>query len=192
MSKCYVELLIEGPSDFARGYVRGFVAARGSDAELIFDDEAGFADDGILQRLKEALHLSKELTHCVVDEATAELVREAVNDLDEKDLDIKSDRKIAGASFEYSFAIFNSESGENLLKGFADLPTGVALEGHEQEKTVDPDAKGTEIYAPTHAYELKGHGKAVGPIDKIVWLKKQLDSFDQVEVAPIYVTYGAD
>ncbi len=190
MSKTYVELLIEGPDDYARGYIRGFVAARGPQAEVIFDDEAGFADDGIVQKLKEALHIAKQITHCVVDEDTAVLVREAISTPVERLLSIHSDRVIEHASFKYEFAVFNKENGAKFVKCVGDLPTGVTLEGHELDESIRPDAHGSEFYSPAHEYELKGEGKAIGPINKIVWLYKEFDSIDQVNVESIHVQYA--
>ncbi|MDP8222808.1 MAG: hypothetical protein P9L99_05560 [Candidatus Lernaella stagnicola] len=190
MSKTYVELLIEGPDEFARGYVSGFVAARGSHAELIFDSDAGFADDGFLQKIKEALHISAHITHCIVDEETAQLVREATDATDESLLTIRSDRFITSASFAYEFEIFNRENGAKFQARLADLPAGVALEDHALEETLDPSAKGPELFSPAHDYALAGNGTAQGPIDKIVWLYKEFDSFDQVEAHPIHVRYA--
>jgi len=190
MSKTYVELIIEGPDEFARGFITGFVAASGSHAELIFDDEAGFADDGPLQKLKEALRLSDKVTHCVVDDQTAALVREAIASADANPLVVRSDRVIADASFAYDFEIFNRENGDKLLQCLKDVPASVKLVGHEQETKLNPDARGAEMFAPEHDYALVGHGTAVGPVDKIVWLFKEFDSISQVRVEPIHVRYA--
>lgn len=190
MNKTFVELIIEGPDDFTRGFVTGFVAARGPKAEVVFDDEAGLADDGLLQKVKEALHLSREVTHCIVDEQTAVLVREAIGAAEEARLSIHSDRVITGGSFAYEFEVFNRDNGAKFLRRVSDLPQGVTLEEHEQEIKEVPEAHGPELFAPEHEYTLVGKGRAVGPIDKIIWLYKEFDSISQVHVESIHVRYA--
>ncbi len=38
------------------------------------------------------------------------------------------------------------------------------------EENRDPDAKGVELYAPTHHYELRGKGTVEGAVDGVVEL----------------------
>ncbi|MHA1567978.1 MAG: hypothetical protein ACTSXZ_00790 [Alphaproteobacteria bacterium] len=190
MTKTFIELVIEGPADYVRGYIRGFMHARGPRAEVVFSDEIGLRDDGPVQKIKEALHLSREITHVIVDEETAALVREGINGgKTETGLTIHSDRVIDSAEFTYSFEVFSREHGTLILKALQDPPAGIALDSHEHVLREDPNAKGVELYSPAHDYELKGKGKAMGPLDKIVWLYKELASFDQVDVEPINLIF---
>ena len=48
MNREFHELLIEGPGEFLRGLVEGYVAARAPRGEVIFGEDFGFADDGVL------------------------------------------------------------------------------------------------------------------------------------------------
>ena len=38
---------------------------------------------------------------------------------------------------------------------------------------VNPDAKGVEMYAPAHEYELKGEAVVAGPVDAVLDLHRQ-------------------
>ena len=189
MEQAYVELVIEGPAAYVRGFVHGYAIGRDRHEEIIFDHEAGFADDNVIQRLKEKLHLSREITHCIASEETAALVREGLNKSGEAKLTVRSERKIAKAGFAFAFEIFNQERGEDLAAMLRDLPENTLLLEHEAKITTDPSAKGTELYSPVHDYEYVGKGRIEGPVDKIVWLYKELSSFDQVEVEPIETAY---
>jgi len=192
MDKTYVELVIEGPEEYARGYINGFVAARGGKGELIFDDEAGFADDGILQKIKEALHLTRQSTHCYIDEHTAALVREAIGGEAEHRLSIRHDRVIREASLAYELHMFNRELAQKAYAVLHKPPLGVRLIDHQIEGRVDPDAKGAELFTPVHDFEIKASGTAVGPLDKIVWMYKELASYDQVRIEPIHLSYRTE
>jgi len=187
--KTYVEMIIEGPEEYARGYVRGFVAARGSHAEVIFDDEVGIDVDDIVQKITGALGLSRKVVHSIVDADTAALVREAIGSARDVPLNVRSERTIDRARFEYKFEIFNREQGELVVKAFKNLPTGVALIGHDLHVKEDPSARGQELYSPAHEYSVTGHGAAEGPIDKIIWLYKELTSVEQLTAENITLAF---
>lgn len=188
MSRLFIELAIEGSGDYLQGYLDGFIAARGARAEVIYTDQAGFADEGALQKIKQALGLGADIHHVIVDAETVALVREALT-LPAARLKIHSEREIESAYFDYSFAIFNPEIGQRLLAALQRLPEGVRLIGHRQNVEVDPDAKGAELYSPTHDFELKGGGRAEGAVDKIVHLYQELLGFEQAEIESIHVTH---
>lgn len=189
MMKPFVEMIIEGPEEYACGYIRGFVAARGERAEVIFNDEVGIDDDDIVQKIKEVLRLSREVTHVVVDAETADLVREAIASTRDVPLSIRSERTVARAEFEYTFDVFNREHGDLIIKAFNDLPTGIALLEHELNVKEDPSAHGKELYSPAHEFSVKGQGKAEGPIDKIIWLYKELTSVEQLTAEDITLVF---
>ncbi|HPQ69239.1 MAG TPA: hypothetical protein PKW95_08915 [bacterium] len=187
--KTYVEMIIEGPEEYARGYIRGFVAARGSHAEVIFDDEVGIDEDDIVQKIKEALHLTREVTHAMVDAETAALVREAITTAQDVPLTVRSERTIDHARFEYKFGVYNREQGDLIINAFKDLPTGITLVDHDLHVKEDPSAHGKELYSPAHEYSVTGQGAAEGPIDKIIWLYKELTSVEQLTAEDITLVF---
>lgn len=192
MDRTCVELVIEGPEEYGRGYIAGFVAARGGQGELFFDDEADFADDGMLHKIKEALHLTRQVFHCYLDASTAALVREAIGGATSRNLSIRQERIIQEASMAYELRMFNRELARKVFALLTEPPQGVRLVGHQAEGRVDPDAKGAELFTPTHDFEIKASGTAVGPLDKIVRMYKELASYEQVKVDPIQLTYRTE
>lgn len=190
MENTYVEMVIEGPADYVRGYIRGFVQAKGPQARVFFDDEVGLREDGLVQKIKETLHLAREVTHLVVDQETADLARQAIGEEQESQLVIRSDRVIEQASFDYEIEIFNRELGQALFKAFEERPQDIVLDQHELNIEEDPAAKGVELYSPAHDYIMKGKGHAAGQLGKIIWLYKELASYDQVDVGSIHLTFA--
>jgi len=190
VNKSFVEMVIEGPELYVRGYLRGWVDARGERAEVIFSDEIGINDDDIVQKVKEALHLSRHYEHLLADAETAELVAEAIAGEQYEKLNLHSNRPIERGEFTYEFQVYNREHGELVQRTFDELPEGIVLEKHNMKLKENPDAKGVEMYSPAHDYELKGAGKASGPIGKIIWLHKALASFDQVDAGEITLIFA--
>ncbi|NLH47952.1 MAG: hypothetical protein GX444_05030 [Myxococcales bacterium] len=186
MTRAYIELTLEGSGEYLHGFFAGFAAGRGRRFETIFGGEAGFAAEGAGQKIKHALGLGGEIHHVLVDGEAAAALREALATVR---VTIRAEREVEAAHFDYRFAIFNPEIAGRLLAALRDLPAGVRLIGHEQNQDTDPAARGVELYSPAHDYELRGHGRAEGPVDKIVGLYQILSGFEQVELDSMHVTY---
>lgn len=186
MARAYVELTLEGSGEYLHGFVAGFAAGRGRRFETFFGGEAGFATEGVGQKVRHALGLGGEIHRVLVDTEAAGPLREA---LAAARVTIRAEREVAAAYFDYRFTLFNPEIAGRLLAALRDLPEGVRLVGHEQNQETDPAARGVELYTPVHDYELRGHGRAEGPVDKIVGLYQILSGFEQAELAPMHVTY---
>lgn len=56
-----------------------------------------------------------------------------------------------------------------------ECPAGAALEGFELKESVRHEAKGGEVHAPVHDYEVKGRGRAIGDAKAVI------DFYDGIE-----------
>ena len=189
MGRTYAELVIEGPEEYTRGFIRGFVGACGPHAEVFFNDEIGLAGDSLVQSIKEKLGLARQVTHVVADDETTKLVREAVAAEPEHKMAIHSERQIDSASMHFKFHVYNGELGGRLKQGVNHPAAEVAMSDVVLHETVDPKAKGVELYTPAHDYELTGQATAAGPLDKIIKLYQELSSIEQLVIEPIRLKY---
>jgi hypothetical protein len=72
---------------------------------------------------------------------------------------------LAGARFRFFARIFSREHAGRIRRLLTELPEGArAMPGSQWEEREDPDAKGEELYAPVHEYELKGDGGVEGEL----------------------------
>ena len=92
-------------------------------------------------------------------------------------------RPIAGARFEFSIAAYSEEHGRRILDWFERLPEGVRLEPAEPFRVRrDPRARGNEMYAPVHEYELRGEGAVEGELGGVLALLRLCRAEDLVRV----------
>jgi len=77
-------------------------------------------------------------------------------------LEIVESRKIHRAYFHFKFSTANRDVAKRIKRLLEKLPEDVMLTDYTPEETVDPDAKGAEVYTPVHEYTFKGNGVVEG------------------------------
>lgn len=147
--------------------MRGFLKGRGLDVPLLHAEEEGFACEPLAEKFREFLHPGSETVHLLIPMKTLERVKEAVAQSASQGhaMAIREERPVSGARFGFYLHVFSREHGASVRKLLTDLPAGArpAPETHWEE-TEDPSAKGDELYAPAHEYELKGEGGVEGDL----------------------------
>ncbi len=180
------EVTIAGPRGRARGFVEGYLAGRGAlSGPLPEAEEEGFDAESLRERLSESLHPGSQTVHLLVEERSLDVLREAVGAAGSCGVAIRivETRPIAGARFEFSLAAYSEEHGRRILGWFERLPGGVRLEPAEPFRVRrDPRASGTEVYAPAHAYELRGEGAVEGDLEGVLALLRLCRDEDLVRV----------
>jgi len=61
----------------------------------------------------------------------------------------------------------------------------VRLMDYHPKEEIWEDAKGIELYAPTHDYIFEGRGKLVGDLETIMSLNRCFGEHPLIEVSPI-------
>ena len=176
MNKTYFEVVVEGHHELIKGFALGFLAARGIEGEAVFAREHHVKGGGKLHQLMRILSATEEQTRVIIGEGIGRALREAY-ERRQSELAIKvvSIRRVVSARFNFSYKTFSKEFGEKLKATFADLPPGVQISGYKPEEVTHPKAKGVEVYAPLHDYELKASGKVFGPAKEVI------DFYDRIE-----------
>lgn len=79
---------------------------------------------------------------------------------------------------------------DEIMAAVNNLPAGLKLTGFKHNVRIDPEAKGTEAYAPAHDFEATGKGVVTGPVDLVIELKRSLARFPLLQAAEIEIKVG--
>lgn len=187
MIKKYNEVVLEGSFDFMRGFVLGFVEGRGIRGEAIFETEHHIENESKFGQLLRIIGAKGNRTNLLVGSGLHDLLREAIEKRGlQKEIKIVSVREITEAYFEFSYHAYSRTLGEELKTLFGSLPPGLRLEkGHGPKETVHPEAKGIEVYAPLHEYEIEAKGEIHGPVKEVINLYGEVEHKAMVELGNI-------
>jgi len=174
----YVELELNGPSERALGFVKGYRAAVGDARPLWCSATVRFELESLLDALRDRVHLG---SHFVLPRELAEGVVEAVKATAAVGLEPGTMVEVDYAELDFDYRCFSREAGATLRRVVEeDLPPGVRLEGYEVEEKSDESARGIELYSPAHHYTLKGKGCYVGSVAGVFTLAERLRDQDFV------------
>ncbi len=171
MKTSYLEVVIDGPRGWDVGFVQGYLYGEGNGGRVFDAEDEGFDCEPLREQLKQMLHYESDTAHLLVPSDLSDNVKKAV-ELSRNvhhAMEIRHERALKGGRFTFSVHIYSKEHAEKIRELFDGLPEGVSLVDSKgfQEK-VDPDAKGVELYAPTHDYEMKGEGTVEGDLDGLI------------------------
>ena len=181
----YVEVVLEGPFDFIKGFVLGFMEGRGISGDVIFE-EAGSAKGDVFVRLLRFVRLEQDRVHLIVGAGIHELLKEALEKRqDEAPIRIVRVRKIGEARFGFRYRTYSRPFGDELKNLFQNLPEGLHLEGYEPKETLRPESKAIEAYAPEHPYAVEASGTVSGRAKEAIDLYNHLGRYEIVELGDI-------
>ncbi len=186
-NEAFVHLELHGSADEVKAFVEGFCLASG-EQRVYSTARENIKIDGFFGNLMSRAHGS---THFVVSSGFSSQLGEAVEAATLVDIRVESSRPIDYAELNFEFKCFSHSDGVAIREVVeTDLPEGVVLEGYETDETIDPDAKGAEMYSPVHEYVLIGQGRFRGPIEGIIALGRRLDDQDFIHPGRIHLVYS--
>jgi hypothetical protein len=171
MAVKYWELVIDGPKGWDLGFLRGYLAGKGMQGDIVDLEAEGFDCEPYREKIRELLSPEKDTLHAVVPEGAMDGVAEALGESLSagRPMTLRHQRPLAGASFGFSLRVYSREHGARFLAYFRDLPAGARLvETEPLRERQDPDSKGVELYAPSHDYELTGRGRVEGTFEAVL------------------------
>jgi hypothetical protein len=182
MSNEYSELVISGSFHYVKGLLRGLSIGSNFDSEIIFNKEHNIECESFKEILKEFIGLSDNLDHVIVKNVFAEYLK--VNLTKENSgVEIKSIKKIISAQFEFKFEAYAKIPKQKIDAILKKLPGNLRFSDDTLIKEkIDKDAKGLEIYTPTHDYEYSGKGEVIGSFAEIFEVYKKALNEPLIEV----------
>ena len=181
----YQEVVIEGPRGWGLGFLQGYMRGHGHDDLVIDAEEEGFDCESFREQLREVLLPTEEILHLVAPNRLVPRIRKAVREAAGmgRRIAVKHARPLAGARFAFNFSIFSRPHAMRVRRLFDRLERGVHLtDGTRFEEIKNPDARGLEMYAPIHHYEMHGEGGVTGDLEGVLPLFRACRDEELVQV----------
>ena len=188
MAEMYHEMVIEGPSLLVKGYVAGLLVGAGLNLdEIRCADELPVDCESLVEQFSEWIHLHGTHSHLLVPHRLhGEIKRRMEQARDLIGLKVLSDREIRSASFPFSFEVYAKRHFIELKELLRSVPDTVHLsDDFAPTETIDPSAKGAELYTTAHEYEASGKGTVTGDWDSIHELHQSLAQRSMVKAGKI-------
>lgn len=192
MNERYYEVVIEGNLDLMKGFVMGFLAGRGIEGGVFFDEAChieGECSTGPLLRL-----IGARDDNCImiVGSGLHDLLVTALRKHEAVlPLRVRKVREVLSAAFICEFRSYSREVGAQLKEILSGIPAGAnGKSGFEMHEKLDPEGKGLEMFTPLHDYELTGKGRISGSVKEVLDLYHRLGRFEVVELGELELTFG--
>jgi len=193
MSKKYYEVVFEGNLDIICGMLEGFMLASGAKWEWYSSKDSNVETETFTDIIKEWASMKTRLHHIIMEEEFHVKLQKAVADREDlkfiKAKYTKSAKEIKNASFFFEAKAYAKKYGEEIKSILSNPPDGVTIKDYKPVETIDKDAKGTELYAPTHDYTFTAEGLAVGEFGNLLKFRKILDDHPLVAVSKIKLQF---
>jgi hypothetical protein len=173
MSSWY-EMVIEGREEDIRDLLPG-VASDGD--RPFWGEELEMQGGSFPDRIRELLGARAHHLLYVPSTQVGALVRAIEG---KPEIRLERVREILSGRFPFKAKAYSPEVAAKIREVLhGQLPPGVTLEEHEEEK-VDPDAKGVELYTPVHDYTWRCRGIFSGLPPGIFQMHRTLQALDFV------------
>ena len=175
-------MIIRGDDKIMKGFLTGYCSARRIKSGLIFARE----HDINRHHLRELLTFKPSYLHLIISSEHHRSFAAALRPVtDELKLKILSDRSIRRMWFKYEFVTYNRRAAGTIKRFFRNLPAEIKRSGRAHVETIDPSAKGVEVYSPLHDYVFRGEGELSGDIERLLRLHPKLKEHEFIDVGDI-------
>jgi hypothetical protein len=188
MATKYHELIVKGDEEMLKGFIEGFMIAKGIKTGVILARE----HDIETHHLKEILTFHGNYIHVIVTGRHHRSLVSAVEKTPDIEYEIVSDKEIVNAHFEFKFETFSRDVAKGLKKTMARLPSGLQLIDYDPEETIDPSGEGIEFYSPMHDYSFCGKGKIRGDVAKLIRFHERMKAHVFIETKDIDLEHKSD
>lgn len=181
MATRYFELVVKGEGELLRGFIDGFMTAKKITSGIIMASLHPIDT----HHLREVFTLHGDHIHVIVAARHRQALMAAIREARDIDCRLVSEREIKRAHFAFSFRVFNRDVAAELRQMLGDLPPELKLIDYDPRETIDPSAKGVEVYSPVHEYCFEGKGKIQGDIEKLLSVRQRLARHVSIEMKDI-------
>ncbi|MBZ0272721.1 hypothetical protein K8I61_11840 [bacterium] len=190
MSAAYFEFVLTGNEQEIRDLVANARATMGANVAVFISRDVGIHGETRLHKALQMVRLEKAHLHVLVPAAVFDDFRAMAATA--AAIDIESAHEVLEQSFKFRFRCYNKEKAHAIARLFNPPPEGVTMRNYEFKQRDDPEAKGQELYTPTHDFEYVGHGEATGELPRLVAMHRRAEEEPLVELSEIHLTLGAD
>ncbi len=184
----FYEVVMKGSPKVAVGFLAGLALGSGTEQEIYYchEDAIEEQEEGLSGRLADFLRLHPQDCRAIVGRPLRDQLRRLRERIEaETGLQVLALNHVRSAELTFHYEAYALRYAEQIQARLDDLPAGLRLLDHEKQENIDPDARGVEIYSPTHDYEIKGHGRIVGRVDLVIRARRELDAHPLIHVGRI-------
>jgi hypothetical protein len=186
MAVKYYDFIIKGEEDKLISYLNGYLRGRGFKSGYVFTSEHPFKT----HFLKELMQYHGEVVHLVCRSGLRSVMRAAITQAPERyKWEIVDSHSVKKAKFEFKFSTANRQAAGKIKRALGRHPAGVKLIDYEPEETFNPDAKGSEGYAPLHEYTFEGKGTIEGDVEGTLKVYQKLQAIEFIQNEGIEICY---
>jgi hypothetical protein len=194
MEKAYTELVVAGPFALVKGFLMGFRCGMETEFNYFFHRKSGIRRDTLAELVKEALDMDNYVHLCLKNDVLDRFRNAVEKTRPLIGVEIKNERQIKQARFEFSFNISNRQAAGGVKQILSNLPQGVKLEEYEPQEETHPEGE-SKIggYAPLHPYTFKGCGRVCGDFGAVMELflkAKRMPESDLVLLSEITLDFA--
>ena len=195
MEKAYTELVVAGPFALVKGFLMGFRCGSDREFSYFFHRKSGIRRDTLAELVKEVLEMDNYVHLCLENDVLDTFRKAVEKNRTSIGLEIKNERPIKEARFDFSFNISNRDAAGNIKRLLSDLGPDVKLEGYEPQEETHPEGE-SKIggYAPLHSYTFKGCGRISGDFGAVMELflkAKRMPESDLMLLSEITLDFAA-
>jgi hypothetical protein len=186
MAVKHYDFVVKGDEDIIRAYLNGYLRGKGVKSGYLFTSQRPFRS----HHLRELIQYHGEVVHLVCRSSLRPIVRSAISQRPtEHQWEIVESRAVKKATFEFKFHTANRQAAGAIKRILGRHPAGVKLVEYEPKESFNPDAKGSEGYAPLHEYEFEGKGTIVGDVESVLKVYDKLEANDFIHNEEIEIVY---
>jgi len=182
------EIVTKGSGDFIFGLLNGIALGRDRDEKVYRGGDYDFKNTHLHKSIAEYLGIGKQYSQFMVPESMIEQATKSLQIFsDDLGYTVETTQEIKGLHFDFSMEIFVRKNGERVLEIIRNREETIRISDFDPEEIVHADAKGAEMYAPEHDYELRGNGRVSGSFSEVLAMYYRLKEVDQVNVTPVEI-----
>jgi hypothetical protein len=184
----YVEVIFQGHKEYVRGFLDGFLCAKGADKNYFFNADCGVKAETFAERLKEIASLETKYHHVLLAKELWQMLPTA----EAGGVQTVSAKVIKRGYFAFNIATASREEALAVKKVMDAKSAEVQLFDFKESQQVDEDAKGVELYTPVHEYQYKASGVFSGGFVELISLKQRLSDHNIVQSNDIHLEFIQD
>lgn len=187
----WLELIVTGGEKPLRAFVAGFASGGSGRDRVLFGRDAGVGGATVAARLRDLLAAGSHHQLLAPGEVAGPLATALAKAPEEIGLRLESRREVRGAAVEFAVEVYSEDLAGRVRSALCgSLPDGVALERFEESEHRDPAARGTELYAPEHAFTWRASGRLEGPLPGVLEMRRRAREIELVSIAPVELDLG--
>jgi hypothetical protein len=184
MAKKYVEVVLGANKEYTKGFLHGYLLGKGLSLKYFFNHDAGIKAESLSEKIKEWTALSDKFQHLLVEQDLYVSIQ-ALDATLEPNIKILSGHSVVIGEFSFKIKSASIEEVKEVKKAIAEKPSGLLMADWKEKEKADPDAKGVELYTPTHDYTFEGSGCVKGEIESLITFRQQLTAHSAVDAKEI-------